>query len=170
MSDTRVSQNGCTTDVRWLDNGILNLASNFVGTCNPDIVKRWSSREIAHEKTGGSKDVQHYMGGVDRLNFLISLYRINVKIKKWPVRVIWHFVDFAFANSWLKYRDIHWTYGAVKKDILDLLSFCESVAKTLIKVDIAKRLSVGRAEKDKNQPPPKNNPNLPAAGPVHDVR
>ena len=38
--DTRVYQSGGITVLRWLDNGIVNLASIFVGTGNPDTVKR----------------------------------------------------------------------------------------------------------------------------------
>ena len=87
-----------------------------------------------------------------------------------PVRVICHFVNSALANSWLEYRDFHRTYRTVEKDTLNLLSFCESFAETLIKADIVKCLSLGRPRRDENQPPPKNKPNSPAVGPVHCVR
>jgi hypothetical protein len=44
------------------------------------------------------------MGGIDLLDQLISYYRVFIKSKKWPLRVIFHFMDFAVAASWLEYR------------------------------------------------------------------
>lgn len=53
------------------------------------------------------------MGGAD--DFLISLYRINVKTKKRPERISVHFFDFELTNACIKHRDIHQTYGTPKK-------------------------------------------------------
>ena len=39
------------------------------------------------------------MGGVGKLNLPITLYRINAKTKKWPVRIISHFFDLVLANA-----------------------------------------------------------------------
>ena len=39
------------------------------------------------------------MGGVDKLDFLLSLYRIHIKSKKWTLRAIFHFVDLAVVTS-----------------------------------------------------------------------
>jgi hypothetical protein len=44
------------------------------------------------------------MGGIDLLDQLISYYRVFIKSKKWTLRVIFHFMDFAVAASWLEYR------------------------------------------------------------------
>ena len=55
-----------------------------------------------------------YMGGVDKLDFLISLYRIQAKTRKWPVRLIFHFIDLALANARLEYRDIEREHGTKK--------------------------------------------------------
>ena len=46
------------------------------------------------------------MGGVGKLNLPITLYRINAKTKKWPVRIISHFFDLVLANAQNIYRDI----------------------------------------------------------------
>ena len=55
------------------------------------------------------------MSGVGKLDFPISLYRINAKTKKWPVRIISHFFHFALANACIECRDIHRTYETPKK-------------------------------------------------------
>ena len=75
-----------------------------------------------------------FMGGVDKLDSLISYYRIRGKTKKWPLRVIYHFVDFALANSWLEYRDIEILNG--NRKFHDLLSFRSKVADALLKAKL----------------------------------
>ena len=175
-NDCRVSREGDISVVRWLDNGVVNLSSSFVGVGDQDHVRRWSASEKKHMEVARPEAVKmynDYMGGVDKLDFLISLYRIDAKTKKWPVRVIFHFIDFALVNSWLEYRDTHRSCGTSKNDILDLLGFRECVAETLIKANLTvKHSSVGRPRRnvlDENEPPRKK-PSLPAVRPVYDVR
>lgn len=38
------SRDGDVTDVKWLDNKITHLASNFVGIGDKDLVKRWCKK------------------------------------------------------------------------------------------------------------------------------
>ena len=71
---------------------------------------------------------------MDKLDGLISYYGIRSKTKKWPLRVIYHFVDFALANSWLEYRDIEILNG--NKKYLDLLSFRNKFADALLKAKL----------------------------------
>nr|XP_039270996.1 piggyBac transposable element-derived protein 3-like [Styela clava] len=83
------------------------------------------------------KCVQVYndnMGGVDKLDFPISLYRTKAKTKKWPV--IFHFMDFALANSWLEYRDIERANGTPRSRIMDLLEYRSEVAFALLKANV----------------------------------
>ena len=40
------------------------------------------------------------MGGVDKSDMMISLYRIRMKIKKWYRRLIFHMVDLGCSNAW----------------------------------------------------------------------
>lgn len=56
--------------------------------------------------------------GVDTLDFLISLYCIDIKSKKWTLQI--------FARSqhaWLEYRNSAKFLGAEKKKDMDLLLF-----------------------------------------------
>lgn len=140
--DSRTSKEGDLTVVRWCDNGIVQLASSFVsiGTC--DKVRRWSQAEKVHLEVNRPEIVKIYnefMGGVDKLDFLIALYRIHAKTKKWPVRIIFHFMDLALANSWLEYREAQQRIGTSPRKIYDLLQFRSIVAETLIKAEADKR-------------------------------
>lgn len=45
------------------------------------------------------------MGGVDLLDSLIGLYRINLKSKKWYHKVFGQLIDITVVNAWLIYKD-----------------------------------------------------------------
>ena len=72
------------------------------------------------------------MGGVDKLDHLIALYRIKTRTKKWTVKLIFHFVDFVLVNAWLEYRRDAELYDPSSK-YMDLLEFRSQVAEALIK-------------------------------------
>lgn len=44
------------------------------------------------------------MGGVDLLDQLISLYKIEIQLKKWILKMITHAFVLAVVNSWSEYR------------------------------------------------------------------
>jgi hypothetical protein len=48
------------------------------------------------------KFYNHNMGGVDKHDFLISLYRSFVRSKKWTIRMITHGIDLSLVNSWIE--------------------------------------------------------------------
>ncbi|KAH8027388.1 hypothetical protein HPB51_005154 [Rhipicephalus microplus] len=116
--DERVSVNGVVALVRWQDNGVVNMASTHLGVGNVGAVRRWSEASKAHvdiECPEVILDYNKYMGGVDKLDFIMSLYPMRTRTSKWPVRVISHFASFALCNSWLKYiRDAN-AEGLLKK-------------------------------------------------------
>ena len=66
------------------------------------------------------------MSGVGKLDFPISLYRINAKTKKWPVRIISHFFHFALANACI--------------ECMYLIAFLENVLDSLIKIELLKNV------------------------------
>lgn len=84
--------------VRWHDNGPVNMISTVVGLGSITKVKRWSKAAKEHVDINCPQVIAEYnrfMGGVDKLDFLMSLYPLHTKTKKWPVRVIYHFISFA---------------------------------------------------------------------------
>ena len=42
-----------------------------------------------------------FMGGVDLLDSLLSLYRIHIRSKKWYHKLFFHFLDVTVVKSWL---------------------------------------------------------------------
>ncbi|KAH8041458.1 hypothetical protein HPB51_015820 [Rhipicephalus microplus] len=133
--DERVSQNDEVVLVRWQDNGTVNMASTHLGVGNIGTVRRWSESQKVHVDIDCPEvvlDYNKYMGGVDKLDFIMSLYPMRTRTKKWPVRVISHFASFALSNSWLEYlRDAN-KAGLLRKETLDMMAFQTDVANCLL--------------------------------------
>lgn len=129
------SNDGKIVMVKWNDNRPVVLASNFVGIGETDEVKRWDrvgKKYINVKRPQIVKAYNESMGGVDKMDFLISLYRIFVKSRKWTLRMIFHAVDIAVVNSWLEYKSNAILLGTQPKHILDLLHFRLQLAESLI--------------------------------------
>ncbi|XP_056320827.1 piggyBac transposable element-derived protein 3-like [Danio aesculapii] len=129
------STDGKIVLVKWFDNRSVVLASNFVGVGEEDEVQRWDQKEKQYLKVKRPEVVKKYnkaMGGVDKLDQLISLYRIDIRSRKRPLRMIFHAFDFAVVNSWLEYRRDHESKGTQPQKIMDLLDFKMNVAEVLV--------------------------------------
>lgn len=121
---------------RWFDNGVVNCLSTLYG-CEPiSLVERWSSKEKKHVQITQPNVVKfynQYMGGVDLIDMLISLYRINVRSKKFYMKIIFHLIDLSLVNAWLLYRRHCSQFKMKKKDVMSLLSFRVNVAGSLLR-------------------------------------
>ena len=153
---SKISAEGDICVSRWLDNGIVTLASTFAWVEPIDQVTPWSESNKEHIKVDRPHSIAIYnefQGGVDKIDFLISLYRISAKTKKWPLRFFFHFLDLALANSWLKYRDFELNMELLNH-ILDLLGFRDEVSRALTLAEVQTR-PVGRprfsTNPDKNE-------------------
>ncbi|CAF2728328.1 unnamed protein product [Rotaria sp. Silwood2] len=73
------------------------------------------------------------MGGVDLIDMLISLYRINVRSQKYYIKIFFHLIDPSLVNAWLLYRRHCSQHKVSKTKITSLLTFCVNVAEALLK-------------------------------------
>lgn len=65
------------------------MASTQVGVGEMGVIKRWSAAKKEHTDVECPQAIVEYnrhMGGVDKLDFVMSLYPIRAKTKKWLVR------------------------------------------------------------------------------------
>jgi hypothetical protein len=109
--------------VKWHDNKIVNIVSNFARASPVTTVERYD------KKTGKVVDVtcpdiiQKYykcMGGVDLADGLIALYRISLRYKKFYMRLVFHMFDMSIKHSSkLHGRDAE-RLNLQRKDILPL--------------------------------------------------
>ena len=73
------------------------------------------------------------MGGVDLIDMLIYLCGIDVRSKKYYMRIIFHLIDLSLVNARLLYRR-HCSQCKVKKKyVMSLLSFRVNVAGSLLR-------------------------------------
>ncbi|CAF4312456.1 unnamed protein product, partial [Rotaria magnacalcarata] len=79
------------------------------------------------------KAYNQHMGGVDLIDMLISLYRIDGHSRKYYTKIIFHLIDLSIANGWLLYRRHCSQLNTHKRDTMSLLSFRISVAETMLK-------------------------------------
>lgn len=81
----KMTEEGDVVLVRWLDNGVVNVASMQVGCGSVDVASRWSdaSKErieiLCPEAT---LEYNKFMGGVDKLDFVTALYNMKAKTRK----------------------------------------------------------------------------------------
>ncbi|CAB4043729.1 Hypothetical predicted protein, partial [Paramuricea clavata] len=121
--------------VKWLDNNAVHVASNFVGVEPLGSVERWCPEDKKKKKIQCPQLILRYnksMGGVDKADMLISLYRIRTKTKRWYIKIFWHLVDMAKVNAWLLYRRHCETLGIPNKRRLPLVDFILEIAEGLI--------------------------------------
>ena len=124
--------------VRWYDNSSVNVASTFVGIGTTDVVNRWKTKEktfVPVDRPEAIKVCNDFMGEVDKMDFLISLYPMVFRTKRWPTRLILHLISMSLVNAWIEYKEWEAAQGSRKKNIMDLLSFREYVAEALCKAE-----------------------------------
>lgn len=125
---------------KWHDNNIVNIASNNSAVLPTVQVKRFSQKEKRNIYVPQPNIVKVYnenMGGVDRADQNISLYRVSIRGKKWYFPLISHFVDMAEQNAWRIYK--------INGGKLDHLGFRRSVAIGIL--ESFKKRTQGRSSK-----------------------
>lgn len=50
------------------------------------------------------KNYNMYMGGIDKMDFLITLYRTFIRSRQWTLRMFTHAIDLACTNARLEYK------------------------------------------------------------------
>ena len=103
------TNDGTVRVIRWFDNNICTLLSTM-GSAQPiTTIDRWDSSVSTVDKVPVSCPavVKHYnchMGGVDKVDSLVGIYRMFFKSRKWYHRIMFQLIDVAISNAWLLYR------------------------------------------------------------------
>lgn len=117
--------------VKWNDNSVVTLASNFQSVQPLLTTKRFSRsvrKVISVPQPNLIASYNAHMGGVDMLDNFVAKYRITVKGKKWWWPLFINFIDVTVCNAWILHRFIH------GKE-LDLLEFRRRVAISLLNAE-----------------------------------
>lgn len=127
--DYRTDRDSNVCMCQWMDNRIVTLASNRCGVRPTMEVRRYDRREKKYINVQCPSVVVAYnkhMGGLDKMDMLVSLYRNPLKTIKWYKRVILHLTDMTVVNCWLLYRT------KPNNETLPLLKFKMDMAVSLI--------------------------------------
>lgn len=121
--------------VKWYDNSVCSMLSNY-DTIEPlNQVKRWSKISKSKENVVQPKLFASYnsgMGGVDTHDQCISLYRISIKGKKWWWVLFTYFLDMVITNAW----KIH---QITAENMMDQLEFRRYIVRSYIRDGTASR-------------------------------
>jgi len=96
--------------VKWFDNAVVTLPSNFDFVEPPVSVMRFSRKErqlITVKQPRLTSAYNASMGGVDSLDNFVSAYHISVKAKKWWWTYVVNYIDISLTNAWRIHRLIH---------------------------------------------------------------
>jgi hypothetical protein len=88
---------------RWVDNAVVTMASTGHGTSPMAAVQRYSKAEkkvIYVNRPCIVGEYNKYMGGTDRMDENIGLYRVGIRGKKWWWALFTWLVDVAVHNAW----------------------------------------------------------------------
>ena len=143
--DYAVDVNSNVVIVRWLDNGIVQLISTFVGPSIGNNITRWCGKEKKVIEVQCPEIVHQYnkhMGGVDLCDMLMSLYRIRLGTKKWYFHIVYYGIGVAVVNGWLLYKRHAQLDMTQRKNMLSLLDFQSRIADSLMREN--KVVTVGR--------------------------
>lgn len=90
--------------LKWKDNSVVSIASNCVGVEPISNVKRYSQKEKKIIHVPCPQIIGEYnrsMGGVDRLDENVEMYRIHIRNKKWYWALFSWLLDVSTHNAWL---------------------------------------------------------------------
>ena len=106
-NDHMVSSETNVLVCQWLDNKVVSVASNIHSLNPTHMVKCYNCKEKRHIEVSCPHLIKQYnrnMGGVDKCDMLMSLYRNAMKSNKWYKRIMFHLFDMCVVNAWLLYR------------------------------------------------------------------
>ena len=130
-----LSKDGSQCLVKWKDSNNVCLLSSAYPFHETQIVQRYDKTSHQYTNVKCPSNIIYYnknMGGVDRLDYFVSLYRIYIKSRKWPLRVIFHFIDLFIVTSWMQYKRDCESICVPKLKQKSLMHFRLEIAEILI--------------------------------------
>ncbi|KAL0160893.1 hypothetical protein M9458_044618, partial [Cirrhinus mrigala] len=106
MHDYITSDDGILA-LRWKDNRVVTLLSTDMGVETISSVYRYCSDTKKKEPVNCPAVIKSYnanMGGIDKSDMLVHLYRTPMKSKRWYMRMFAYAIDLCLMNAWIMYR------------------------------------------------------------------
>lgn len=93
--------------LRWKDNKIITLLSTDMGVGLMFSLYRYCSDTKRKEQVSCPSVIKSYnanMGGTDRSNMMVNLYRTPLKSKRWYMQLFAYAINVSLTNAWVIYR------------------------------------------------------------------
>lgn len=132
--DIKVDKENKIVACKWFDNKVVCLASTHVAEEPVTNVERWSTARKEKVPIPRPAIVMEYnsgMGGIDLQDMLVELYRIDFRVKRYYLRILFHLLDMSVVNAWLLYRR-HWKQLDKPGKPISLLLFKVNLACALL--------------------------------------
>lgn len=106
--DSKVDTVNNIVVTKWYDNKFVHIISNYKDPYPADIVKRWSvgvkCKIDVVRQSASVLEYNSFMGGIDLHDMLVELYRIDIRVKKFYLIIVYHIIGMCTVNAWLLYR------------------------------------------------------------------
>lgn len=116
--------------ITWNDNNSVKLMSTHQGLYPLGFVKRWSKaaqKDIQISQPYLIAQYNKFMGGVDKLDWLIQKYRTKIRGKKWYFPIFTNLLDCAIVNAYILY--------CMSNDNMPLLQFRRYICRVYLNVN-----------------------------------
>lgn len=120
--------------VKWNDNKCVSIATNYDSVFPTSTVSRYSRTardKVAIQQPQVLKTYNNFMGGVDKHDWLVGQYVIQIRAKKWYWPLFIRMIDMSVVNAHRLYY-----FVTADENKLDLLEFRRQVAVTYMKLGI----------------------------------
>lgn len=100
--DYRVEVNRDIVAVRWFDNKAVTLVSSFVAVDPIEEISRYdrsARKKISVKQPGIVRVYNQFMGGVDKLDMVCSLYKQTIRSRRWYIYIWLHSITISVVNA-----------------------------------------------------------------------
>lgn len=90
--------------IKWFDNKCVHIITTYKHVEPVEKIKRWSTKDkkfIDVDRPAPIAEYNTHMGGVDLSDMLVSLYRTDIKSRRFYLRIFFYLVDLTIVNAWL---------------------------------------------------------------------
>ena len=116
--------------VRWYDNSVCTMATNYDTVAPLQKVRRWcktKKEKTDMEQPNVFRSYNQGMGGVDSNDQSVNNYRIAIRGKKWYWALITHMLNVALVNAWRLHQ-------LVSDNKMDLLLFIRNITRYYLRL------------------------------------
>ena len=138
FSEECISKDKTVVVIPWYDNKTVLTMSNYFGKAPVTQCQRWDKKNketISIDRPASVTVYNKFMGGVDKSDMMLALYRTRYWTRKWYQRIVTQLFSQACVNSWVIHRSLHETVATSLTYIEFLQKKCQCLMSKQRTVD-----------------------------------